>query len=43
MLDTRLIRERRLALGLSQGALAGRLGVSPPLVRKLEQGENYTT
>jgi len=41
VLDTRLIRERRLALGLSQGALAGRLGVSPPLVRKLEQGENH--
>ena len=36
----RRIGERRSALGLSQGALAQRLGVSPQQVQKYEAGQN---
>lgn len=38
-----LIRERRLALGLSQRALAKQLGVSQPLVVRIETGEREVT
>jgi transcriptional regulator with XRE-family HTH domain len=41
LLDTDLIRERRLALGLSQPALAKRVARSPTVISLLERGENH--
>ena len=36
-----IIREKRLAKGLTQGQAASRLGVSPPAVNKWEEGVTY--
>ena len=36
-----IIREKRLAKGLTQGQAASRLGVSPPAVNKWEKGVTY--
>lgn len=41
LLDSDLIVERRLALGLSQPALARAVGRSPAVVAKMEAGENH--
>jgi transcriptional regulator with XRE-family HTH domain len=41
LLDTTLIRTRRMELGLSQRAVARRLGVSPVVVKAIENGTNH--
>lgn len=43
LLDTRLLRQRRLALGLSQRQTASRIGVSYTLLRAAEDGTNHET
>ena len=41
ILNGTLIRERRLSLGLSQPALARAIGVSSPVVDRIERGTNH--
>lgn len=41
LLDTKLLAERRTAEGLSQRALAKRLGVRSPMIAAMERGDNH--
>lgn len=41
ILDTERVHSLRIGAGLTEKDLAGRLGLSPPVVRRLEEGTNH--